>query len=179
MCWNQNPSDRPTFDEIVKILRDDSFAIEEFGMKTDLDELHEYQNRIDVDFEKPHKIIHKKLFIKKPKHKPIKKIGSNDSDDEEKLHLRRKVQDDDDDDDEKLVRKKLEKVDSNKNDSDSEIIKPKRSLLPKEIFEKPKSKIVESLWLQNQFESNSIISDDDEKHHQTINKISNGKNIIN
>lgn len=47
-CWSQNPADRPTFDEIVRILRDDKFALEEFGMKTDLKQLHEYQNRIDV-----------------------------------------------------------------------------------------------------------------------------------
>lgn len=46
-CWNQNPDERPTFPEIVEILKSDKFAIEEFGLKTNLDELHEYQNRID------------------------------------------------------------------------------------------------------------------------------------
>lgn len=48
-CWDQIPGNRPTFEEITEILKDDKFAIEEFGMKTDLDQLHEYQNRIDQD----------------------------------------------------------------------------------------------------------------------------------
>lgn len=48
-CWDQNPEKRPTFDEITEILRNDKFAIDEFGMKTNLDELHEYQKRIDSD----------------------------------------------------------------------------------------------------------------------------------
>lgn len=51
-CWKNDQFERPTFEEITKILRDDKFAIEEFGMKTDLDKLHEYQNRIDICF--PH-----------------------------------------------------------------------------------------------------------------------------
>ena len=46
-CWSQDPNDRPTFAEITEILKNDSYAIEEFGMKTDLELLHEYQNRID------------------------------------------------------------------------------------------------------------------------------------
>lgn len=48
MCWKQNPDERPTFSEIVEILKHDKFAIEEFEMRTNLDELHEYQNRIDA-----------------------------------------------------------------------------------------------------------------------------------
>lgn len=48
-CWSHNPNERPTFDEITVALKDDRFAIEEFGMKTDLDQLHEYQARIDSD----------------------------------------------------------------------------------------------------------------------------------
>lgn len=48
-CWKQNPAERPTFEEITEILKDDKFAIEEFGMKTNLDELHEYQRRIDQE----------------------------------------------------------------------------------------------------------------------------------
>lgn len=53
-CWRQNPRDRLTFEEITEILKSDKFAIEEFGKKTNLDELHEYQNRIDQDLpEKP------------------------------------------------------------------------------------------------------------------------------
>ena len=47
-CWKENPNDRPTFAEIVEELKDDKYAIEEFGMKTNLDELHRYQNRIDL-----------------------------------------------------------------------------------------------------------------------------------
>ncbi|KAK8890603.1 hypothetical protein M9Y10_035383 [Tritrichomonas musculus] len=46
-CWDQEPSSRPTFEDITEILKDDAFAIEEFGMKTDLARLHEYQKRID------------------------------------------------------------------------------------------------------------------------------------
>lgn len=49
-CWNQDPEKRPTFNEIVEILKDDQFAINEFGMKTDLNELHEYQERIENCF---------------------------------------------------------------------------------------------------------------------------------
>ena len=50
-CWKQHPPERPTFEEITEVLKDDKFAIEEFGMKTDLDKLHEYQERIDKDTE--------------------------------------------------------------------------------------------------------------------------------
>lgn len=46
-CINVDPSKRPSFSEIVEELKDDKFAINEFGMKTDLDNLHEYQDRID------------------------------------------------------------------------------------------------------------------------------------
>ena len=48
-CWCQDFEDRLTFEEITNALRSDEFALEEFGMKTDLDQLHEYQNRIDPD----------------------------------------------------------------------------------------------------------------------------------
>ena len=47
VCWKQNPYERPTFEQIVEELKKDEYAIEEFGMKTNLDELHEYQKRID------------------------------------------------------------------------------------------------------------------------------------
>lgn len=50
-CWDQAPNKRPKFKDIVKMLRNDKFAINEFGMKTDLDELHEYQDRIDKENE--------------------------------------------------------------------------------------------------------------------------------
>lgn len=46
-CWQGDYAKRPTFDEIVEILKDDKYALEEFGMKTDLKILHEYQKRID------------------------------------------------------------------------------------------------------------------------------------
>lgn len=46
-CWKQNPDERPTFEEITEILKNDKFALNEFGMKTNMDELHEYQKRID------------------------------------------------------------------------------------------------------------------------------------
>ena len=51
-CWNAEPIERPNFDEIIQILHDDKFAIEEFGMKTDIEQLHEYQKRITqkIDF---------------------------------------------------------------------------------------------------------------------------------
>lgn len=49
-CWLPNAADRPTFDDITNLLKDDRFALNEFGMKTNLDELHEYQKRIDIDF---------------------------------------------------------------------------------------------------------------------------------
>lgn len=45
-CWYQNDSNRPTFDEIVEEFKYDKFAIEEFGVKTNLDELHEYQRKV-------------------------------------------------------------------------------------------------------------------------------------
>lgn len=47
-CWSPSNYDRPTFEDIIEILRDDKFAIEEFGMKTDIDQLHEYQKRVGV-----------------------------------------------------------------------------------------------------------------------------------
>ena len=46
-CWVQDPNERPTFSEIVEMLKNDCYALEEFGMKTNIDELHEYQRRID------------------------------------------------------------------------------------------------------------------------------------
>lgn len=46
-CWNSDPDARPSIDHIVELLRDDKFALNEFGQETDLEKLHEYQNRID------------------------------------------------------------------------------------------------------------------------------------
>ena len=48
-CWNEDPKKRPSFSEIVEILKSDKFALNEYSMKTNLDELHEYQNRIEND----------------------------------------------------------------------------------------------------------------------------------
>ena len=42
-CWDNNPEDRPSFEEITQLLRSDDFAIRE----TDLNALHEYWDRID------------------------------------------------------------------------------------------------------------------------------------
>lgn len=38
-CWVQNPEERPSFEEIVKILKDKKIALEEFREKTDIDVL--------------------------------------------------------------------------------------------------------------------------------------------
>lgn len=46
-CWDQDESKRPTFQEIVEELKSDKYSIEEFGMKTNVDELHEYQRKVD------------------------------------------------------------------------------------------------------------------------------------
>lgn len=46
-CWKQNPDERPTFDEIVNLLKNDKYALDEFGLKTNLIELHDYQKRVN------------------------------------------------------------------------------------------------------------------------------------
>lgn len=51
LCWKQNPEERPTFSQITEILKNDKYAIEEFGMETDLDQLHEYRLRIEHEFD--------------------------------------------------------------------------------------------------------------------------------
>ena len=48
-CWDQDESKRPTFSEIVEELKSDKYAIEEFGMKTNVDELHEDQRKVDLN----------------------------------------------------------------------------------------------------------------------------------
>lgn len=48
-CWCQNPEDRLTFEDITNMLRSDKYTLEELGMKTNLDQQHGYQNRIDTD----------------------------------------------------------------------------------------------------------------------------------
>lgn len=46
-CLDEDPKKRPSFNEIVEILMNDKFALNEYSMKTNLDELHEYQSRIE------------------------------------------------------------------------------------------------------------------------------------
>ena len=48
-CWFDNPEDRPSFATIVDYLKDDKYALEEFGMKADINGLHEYQDRMDIN----------------------------------------------------------------------------------------------------------------------------------
>ena len=48
-CWDIDSHKRPSFEKIVEILKDDKFALNEFSMITNIDELHEYQIRIDSD----------------------------------------------------------------------------------------------------------------------------------
>ena len=45
-CLCQNPDDRPDFNDIVDILNNDEFAINEFGIETDIEKLHEYQRKL-------------------------------------------------------------------------------------------------------------------------------------
>lgn len=47
-CLEVDVKKRPTFDQITEILKDDKFALNEFGMKTNLEQLHEYQQRINI-----------------------------------------------------------------------------------------------------------------------------------
>lgn len=47
LCWAPNPDDRPNFEEITEQLKEDKFAIDEFGMTTDLDELKRFQVQFD------------------------------------------------------------------------------------------------------------------------------------
>lgn len=52
-CWCQEPDKRPTFCDIVNELKNDKFALDEFGMKTDLNELHNYQQQLfkeEIDY---------------------------------------------------------------------------------------------------------------------------------
>ncbi|KAK8846911.1 hypothetical protein M9Y10_019479 [Tritrichomonas musculus] len=61
-CWKEDPDNRPTFSDITEILKNDEFAIEEFGMKTDLEQLHEYQRRIANNFSPTDQISKEKVF---------------------------------------------------------------------------------------------------------------------
>lgn len=47
-CLDNDATKRPTFEQITNILMDDKFALNEFGMKTNLEQLHEYQQRINI-----------------------------------------------------------------------------------------------------------------------------------
>ena len=71
-----NPRERPSFEEIVELLKDDKFALEEFGMKTNLNELHEYQKRIESGSSENTET--KNFFIddeEEKHHKVVSKIG--------------------------------------------------------------------------------------------------------
>ena len=46
-CLQIDANKRPSFEQITNILMDDKFALNEFDMKTNLDQLHEYQKRIN------------------------------------------------------------------------------------------------------------------------------------
>ena len=46
-CIAFDGNNKPLFNQIYDILKDDKFTLEEFGMKTNLDQFHEYQKRID------------------------------------------------------------------------------------------------------------------------------------
>ena len=63
-CWSESPAERPSFVEVVEIMKDDSFALTEYDQTTDLNQLHEYQARIDApmpeDFEEESRVITKK-----------------------------------------------------------------------------------------------------------------------
>lgn len=41
-CWKYEADENPAFEEITNILKDDKFALEEFGTKTDSKQLYEY-----------------------------------------------------------------------------------------------------------------------------------------
>lgn len=63
-CWVEAPAERPSFAEIVQTMKDDIFALNEYDQTTDLNDLHEYQQRIDApmpeDFEEESRVITKK-----------------------------------------------------------------------------------------------------------------------
>lgn len=49
-CFDEDFDNRPSFAEIVDFLKFDKFAIEEFGMKTDMEKFREYKKRISKCF---------------------------------------------------------------------------------------------------------------------------------
>ena len=96
-CWKHDASERPTFEQIVEELKKSKYAIEEYGMKTNLDELQEYQKRIDSTIQKAsnseaeNSQFNNQLFIKLksiflPKNNDQKTLNCFIGDDEEKFH---------------------------------------------------------------------------------------------
>ncbi|OHT04697.1 hypothetical protein TRFO_27695 [Tritrichomonas foetus] len=45
-CWDKDPEARPTFQAIVNILKQDKYALEEKGVKTDMAAFNEYKERV-------------------------------------------------------------------------------------------------------------------------------------
>lgn len=46
-CTKENPKDRPTIKEVFNDLKDDKYLLNEFGMKSDPEEVHQYQKKIE------------------------------------------------------------------------------------------------------------------------------------
>lgn len=46
-CWDQSTLSRPSFENILRDIKSHDFTLEEFGMKTDVKSIYEYQDRMD------------------------------------------------------------------------------------------------------------------------------------
>ena len=47
-CWKQDLEERPTFEEITELFKNDKYAFNEYGMKTNLDELHHIKTKSKI-----------------------------------------------------------------------------------------------------------------------------------
>ncbi|KAK8895273.1 hypothetical protein M9Y10_023717 [Tritrichomonas musculus] len=70
-CLDRVPENRPTFEEITKILKDESFYLDEFEMETDVEAVKEYQERIDKLCQEPKE---NNIFIGEDGEKFIKEV---------------------------------------------------------------------------------------------------------